>query len=100
MLYYLTQWCVLLLPLYVFSITALCSDMKGNPVSRPSLIIRPQQGRQRQFHQVGIETLGDPHPYCDVTHLAIATELLKQWNLLDSATVSTLSELTQKQVRN
>lgn len=49
--------------------------------------IRPQQGRQRQFHQIGVESLGDPHPYCDVTHLSLAAQLLKTWKLLKSSTV-------------
>ena len=47
---------------------------------------RPQAGRQRQFHQLGIEVLGSPDPRADAEVIAIATDLLaalglKTWNL-------------------
>ena len=38
---------------------------------------RPQAGRQRQFHQIGVELLGSANPRADVEVIAIATELLQ-----------------------
>jgi len=38
---------------------------------------RPQAGRQRQFHQVGIEVLGSADPRADAEVIAIANDLLK-----------------------
>jgi histidyl-tRNA synthetase len=38
---------------------------------------RPQAGRQRQFHQVGIEALGSADPRADAEVIAIASDLLK-----------------------
>jgi histidyl-tRNA synthetase len=42
---------------------------------------RPQAGRQRQFHQIGIELLGHPHPRSDVEAIAIAWDLLADLGL-------------------
>lgn len=47
---------------------------------------RPQAGRQRQFHQYGIEFLGSAHPEADAEAIEIATEIykklgLKNWEL-------------------
>jgi histidyl-tRNA synthetase len=42
---------------------------------------RPQKGRLRQFHQIGVESLGDPHPLCDVFQIALAYQLLSEWGL-------------------
>ena len=33
---------------------------------------RPQQGRMRQFHQIGVEVLGTADPRADVEVIAIA----------------------------
>ena len=38
---------------------------------------RPQAGRQRQFHQLGIEALGSADPRADAEVIAIANDLLK-----------------------
>ena len=38
---------------------------------------RPQAGRQRQFHQIGLELLGSGSPRADVEAIAIATDILK-----------------------
>ncbi len=48
---------------------------------------RPQKGRQRQFHQFGVELLGSPSPFADVECLALGYEILK------SLKVDTLSQL-------
>ena len=37
---------------------------------------RPQAGRQRQFHQIGLELLGSHSPRADVETIAIATDIL------------------------
>ncbi|MBD2257463.1 histidine--tRNA ligase [Pseudanabaena sp. FACHB-2040] len=42
---------------------------------------RPQKGRQRQFHQVGVEVLGSRDPRADVEVLALATDLLQTLGL-------------------
>ncbi|MCU0569134.1 MAG: histidine--tRNA ligase [Oculatellaceae cyanobacterium Prado106] len=44
---------------------------------------RPQAGRQRQFHQVGIESLGSADPRADAEVIAIANDLLKAIGLKD-----------------
>ena len=38
---------------------------------------RPQAGRQRQFHQIGLELLGSGSPRGDVEAIALATEILQ-----------------------
>ncbi|WP_069791584.1 histidine--tRNA ligase [Cyanobacterium sp. IPPAS B-1200] len=42
---------------------------------------RPQAGRQRQFHQIGLELLGVKAPRADVEVIAIATDILKALGL-------------------
>ncbi|VXD20735.1 histidine--tRNA ligase [Planktothrix paucivesiculata] len=42
---------------------------------------RPQAGRQRQFHQIGVEVLGSRDARADVEVIAIATNLLKTLGL-------------------
>ena len=44
---------------------------------------RPQAGRQRQFHQLGLEVLGSGDPRADVEAIAIATDILKEIGLKD-----------------
>ncbi|MCX5963093.1 MAG: histidine--tRNA ligase [Cyanobacteria bacterium] len=44
---------------------------------------RPQSGRQRQFHQLGLEVLGSGDPRADVEAIAIATDILKAIGLKD-----------------
>lgn len=41
----------------------------------------PQAGRQRQFHQLGVEVLGSADPRADVEVIAIATDILKTLGL-------------------
>lgn len=38
---------------------------------------RPQKGRYRQFHQFGVEILGDDSPYADAEVISSAVDLLK-----------------------
>jgi histidyl-tRNA synthetase len=42
---------------------------------------RPQAGRQRQFHQIGVEVLGSADPRADAEVIALATDLLKSLGL-------------------
>ncbi len=44
---------------------------------------RPQAGRQRQFHQLGLEMLGSADARADVEGIAIATDILKAIGLKD-----------------
>jgi len=39
---------------------------------------RPQKGRYRQFHQIGIEALGDSSPGCDFECISIGSELIRR----------------------
>jgi histidyl-tRNA synthetase len=42
---------------------------------------RPQKGRQRQFHQLGVEVLGSASPRADVEVIALATDILQALGL-------------------
>jgi histidyl-tRNA synthetase len=42
---------------------------------------RPQAGRQRQFHQLGIEVLGSPDPRADAEAIALAMDILRSVGL-------------------
>nr|YP_010851315.1 Histidine-tRNA ligase [Aphanocladia delicatula]WGH14114.1 Histidine-tRNA ligase [Aphanocladia delicatula] len=39
---------------------------------------RPQKGRQRQFHQLGIECIGSSMPMADIEVIKLANDILKQ----------------------
>lgn len=42
---------------------------------------RPQKGRQRQFNQFGIETVGVKHPLIDVEVIMMALEMMKNFSI-------------------
>jgi len=44
---------------------------------------RPQKGRYRQFHQVGVEAFGFPGPDMDVEHILMTSRLWKRLGLTD-----------------
>jgi histidyl-tRNA synthetase len=44
---------------------------------------RPQKGRQRQFHQLGVELLDTAHPRADVEAILVACEFLRECGLED-----------------
>ncbi|MCX6996029.1 MAG: histidine--tRNA ligase [Kiritimatiellaeota bacterium] len=44
---------------------------------------RPQAGRKRQFHQLGVEALGEPNPAADVEVIALQQHLFQSWGLRD-----------------
>lgn len=42
---------------------------------------RPQAGRQRQFHQIGVEVLGSDDPRADAEVIALGTDILQTLGL-------------------
>jgi histidyl-tRNA synthetase len=60
---------------------------------------RPQAGRQRQFHQIGVELLGSGSPRADVEVIAIASDILQALGLqhlhLDLNSVGNREDRTQ-----
>ena len=44
---------------------------------------RPQKGRQRQFHQIGVELFGVPGPAADIEVIALGAQILADLNMLD-----------------
>ena len=42
---------------------------------------RPQAGRRRQFHQLGVEALGAPNPAADAEVIALQQQLFTGWGL-------------------
>ena len=42
---------------------------------------RPQRGRSRQFHQIGAEAIGSPHPYADAGLIYVMTKLFREFGL-------------------
>lgn len=59
---------------------------------------RPQLGRRRQFHQVGVECLGIHHPLSDVECITMAARILKKLDVLDR-TVLNINTLGDKESR-
>ncbi len=45
---------------------------------------RPQAGRKRQFHQVGVEATGAPNPLADAECIALQKSLIDAWGLTGS----------------
>lgn len=45
---------------------------------------RPQAGRKRQFHQVGVEATCEPNPLADAECIALQKQLLDAWGLTGS----------------
>ncbi len=48
---------------------------------------RPQKGRQRQFHQIGVELIGVPQPLADVEVIACGAQILDALGLKDAVTL-------------
>ena len=48
---------------------------------------RPQKGRLRQFHQIGVELMGVAEPLADVEVIALGTHLLSDLGILDKVTL-------------
>ena len=48
---------------------------------------RPQKGRLRQFHQIGVELLGSPEPLADVEVIAVGARLLDALGIAGTVTL-------------
>ncbi|MCP5362249.1 MAG: histidine--tRNA ligase [Hyphomicrobiales bacterium] len=59
---------------------------------------RPQKGRQRQFHQVNAEWLGEASPLADVEIIALANDLLRELGITEGVTLA-LNSLGDNQSR-
>nr|YP_009244168.1 histidine-tRNA synthetase [Gelidium elegans]AMK96410.1 histidine-tRNA synthetase [Gelidium elegans] len=63
---------------------------------------RPQSGRQRQFHQLGIECLGSAEPIADAEVIRIATKILYELDIknykLEINSIGSLEERQKYQV--
>ena len=55
---------------------------------------RPQKGRLRQFHQIGVELIGAPEPLADIEVIALGAHLLETLGVLESVTleINTLAD--------
>ena len=60
---------------------------------------RPQKGRQRQFHQFGVEAFGSNNPEQDVEIIAIAWKILSLCGLTNDTTLN-LNSIGSKECRN
>lgn len=60
---------------------------------------RPQKGRQRQFHQIGVELIGVAGPQADVEVIALAQQILDKFGLSDSTTLelNSLGDIESRQ---
>ncbi|KAI0556406.1 syh (chloroplast) [Gracilaria domingensis] len=60
---------------------------------------RPQSGRQRQFHQIGIECIGSLSPMADAEVIHLANELLYQLELKDYILeINSIGSLEERQI--
>jgi histidyl-tRNA synthetase len=48
---------------------------------------RPQKGRLRQFHQIGIECIGAPEPLADAEVIAAGAHILEELGVLEATTL-------------
>ncbi len=48
---------------------------------------RPQKGRLRQFHQIGVELIGAPEPWGDVEVIAIGARILQRLGIAELVTL-------------
>ncbi|MBT4888601.1 MAG: histidine--tRNA ligase [Rhodospirillales bacterium] len=60
---------------------------------------RPQKGRQRQFHQIGIECIGIPDALADVEVIATGAHILKELGVLERTTLE-INTLGDTESRN
>lgn len=60
---------------------------------------RPQKGRQRQFHQFGVELIGVAEPTADVEVIAMAADILETLGILSETTLelNTLGDAQSKE---
>ena len=60
---------------------------------------RPQKGRLRQFHQIGVELIGAPEPMADVEVIALGAHILEELGVLRH-TVLELNTLGDRESRH
>jgi len=72
-----------------------CKFFYAGPMFRHE---RPQKGRQRQFHQIGIELLGVAEPLGDVEIIALGRHILEALGVADDTTLelNTLGDLDSR----
>lgn len=59
---------------------------------------RPQSGRQREFHQIGVEAFGSENPAVDVEVITMAMRLFKQLGLSDlRVAINTLGDAKSRE---
>lgn len=57
---------------------------------------RPQSGRQREFHQVGFEILGDASPAIDAEIILIANNFLKEMGIEITVQINSIGDLESR----
>jgi len=59
---------------------------------------RPQKGRTRQFHQIGVECLGISDPLVDVETMALGAQILEQLGVLNRAIleINTIGDMASR----
>lgn len=60
---------------------------------------RPQKGRQRQFHQIGVESFGVATPDMDAEHIVMCARIWRQLGLADCMTLQ-LNSIGSADARN
>jgi histidyl-tRNA synthetase len=60
---------------------------------------RPQKGRYRQFHQIGVELIGPSQPQADIETIALGAEILAALGVLDACEIqlNTLGDTASRQ---
>jgi histidyl-tRNA synthetase len=58
---------------------------------------RPQKGRYRQFHQVGVETFGFHTPDVDAEHILMGADLWKRLGITPTLQLNTLGDIEARQ---
>ena len=59
---------------------------------------RPQKGRQRQFHQFGIEAIGSPHPEQDAEVITMAYKIYETFGIKDLSV--RINSIGSSEIRN
>jgi histidyl-tRNA synthetase len=58
---------------------------------------RPQKGRYRQFHQIGVETFGFESPDADAEHVLMGADLWKRLGIAPTLQLNTLGDVDARQ---
>lgn len=83
------------------------NKMYGNDFAKPLKVFymapmfryeRPQGGRMRQFHQIGVEVFGSTNPATDVETIALAWDLFKELGITGiKLVINSLGKTTDRQ---